>query len=105
MTDREARPAETGETRISLPPSVDGDFQVFVNGVLQEPGVGFERLGRTLVFPRALVPEVKMSKLKWVLVSFGITAGNQKHDSVDIAYTHQGRRLVATGLLTQTPAP
>ena len=38
-----------------------------------------------------------MSKFQWVLVSIGI-GGYKKHDSVDVIYMRDGRRLVASGL-------
>ena len=38
-----------------------------------------------------------MSRRQWALVTVGI--GNyRKHDSVDVIYEKEGRRLVATGL-------
>ena len=68
-----------------------------MNGIIQQPGVDFELDERALVFPRQLVPEVKMSRRQWALVTVGI--GNyKKHDSVDVIYEKDGRRLVATGL-------
>ena len=94
----------TGESRFDLPPYVEEPLEVYLNGILQRPGVDFELLGRTLVFPRTLEPEVKLSKLQWVLVALGVTGSHKKYDSVDVIYQHEGRRLVATGL-TPTANP
>jgi hypothetical protein len=99
---RETSPAQAV---IDLPAAVTGPFEVYLNGILQQPGVDYQVDDRTLVFPRTLVSEIKMSKLDWVKVTFGI--GNYaKHDTVDIAYRHEGRALVATGLQPRglTPA-
>jgi hypothetical protein len=96
----------TPEAVIDLPPAVTGPFEVYLNGILQQPGVDYQVDDRTLIFPRPLVSEVKMSKLDWVKVTIGIGA-YAKHDSVDIAYRHEGRALVATGLQSRRsdPAP
>ena len=68
-----------------------------MNGIVQQRGTDFQLVERALVFPRELVPEVKMSRRQWALVTVGI--GNyKKHDSVDVIYEKDGRRLVATGL-------
>ena len=85
------------ETWVELPPYVEEPFEVFVNGIPHQVGVDFELRDRALVFPRELVPEVQMSKLQWVLVGIGI-GGYKQHDSVDVIYRRDGRRLVASGL-------
>ena len=85
------------ESWIDLPAYIDRPLEVYVNGIVQQLGVDFELIERTLAFPRELVPEVKMSRRQWALVTVGI--GNyRKHDSVDVIYEKDGRRLVATGL-------
>jgi hypothetical protein len=87
------------ETRFELPPTVAEPLEVYLNGILQQPGVDFQLAGRTLIFPRVLEPEVKLNKLQWVLVALGVTGSHKKHDSLDVIYEHEGRRLVATGLM------
>jgi hypothetical protein len=89
---------ETSQAWVELPPLVHGEFQVYVNGIEQQRGADYELDGRILVFRRPLVPEVKMSRLQWARVSLGIAGTYRKHDSVDVVYEHEGRRLVATGL-------
>ena len=95
--DGSSAPEEQTESWIDLPAYIDVPLDVYVNGIVQQPGVDFELVERALVFPRELVPEVKMSRRQWALVTVGI--GNyRKHDSVDVIYEKDGRRLVATGL-------
>jgi hypothetical protein len=96
--DAEASTTESAaESWIDLPGYVETPLEVYVNGIVQQPGTDFELVERALVFPRELVPEVKMSRRQWALVTVGI--GNyRKHDSVDVIYEKDGRRLVATGL-------
>ena len=83
---------------IDLPAGVDGDFDVYVNGILQQPGTDYRIEGRTLVFPRHLQPEIPMSKLQLLRALLGIAGTYRKHDAVDVAYRHGGKNLVATGL-------
>src|SRR4030095_7243851 len=45
------------ESRVELPPAVPEDFEVYVNGVRQEPGRDFSVHGGTLVFTRPLAHE------------------------------------------------
>ncbi len=40
-------------SRVELPPEVGDVFEVFVNGVPQQPGVDFDQVGRSLVFQRS----------------------------------------------------
>jgi hypothetical protein len=92
MTD-----AAASESWVDLPSFVEEPLEVYVNGIEQQPGTDFELRERALVFPRELVPEVKMTKFQWVLVTVGV-GGYRKHDSVDVIYRREGRRLVASGL-------
>ena len=55
---------------VPLPAGVTEPFEVYVNGVRQEPGVDFSELGGT----------------------------SRKNDSVDVVYEAGGRRVVASGL-------
>ncbi len=87
----------SGESWVELPAYVEEPFEVYVNGIAQHAGVDFELRDGALIFPRELVPEVKMSKFQWVLVTVGI-GGYKKHDSVDVIYQRDGRRLVASTL-------
>jgi hypothetical protein len=91
------QPSERVEAWVDLPAFVETPLEVYLNGIPQQAGADYQLVGRTLVFPRELVAEVKMTKLQWVLVTFGI-GSYKKHDSVDVIYERDGRRLVASGL-------
>lgn len=86
------------ETWYDLPAGIQEPFEVFVNGVPQQPGADYRHVQGALVFPRALAPEPEMSRLKWALGILGIAGSYGKHDTLDVVYHHDGRRLVATGL-------
>ena len=88
-------------SRVDLPAHVPIDFQVFVNGVEQQPGVDFELVGRSLVFPRPIAQEGKLGFLRWTAMWLGIAGSYRKHENVDIVYDVAGRRQVATGLRPQ----
>ena len=93
-------PAAPIESLVDLPDGVEIDdkFDVYINGILQEYATDYQIEGRTLVFPRNLAPEIKMTKLQVLRAALGIAGTYKKYDTVDITYVHEGRRLVATGL-------
>jgi hypothetical protein len=91
-----------GRSRIELPADVPAEFQVYVNGVRQHPGTDYDVLGRTLVFSRSLAHEGPLGKLRWASMFLGVAGTYRRHDSVDVVYEREGRRVVATGL---TPEP
>ncbi len=85
--------------RVKLPPFVGENFEVYVNGVLQQRGRDFERAGDELVFPRPLAQEGRLGFWRWASIFFGVAGTYRKHETVDVVYTgRDGRRLVATGL-------
>ena len=96
MNDR--KDAAATESLVDLPAAVDAEFDVYVNGILQKRGIDYRLEGRILVFPRRLVPEVKLTKLQLLRAVLGIAGTYGKYDCVDVAYQHAGRNLVATGL-------
>jgi hypothetical protein len=81
---------------VRLPASVKEPFQVYLNGVLQRPGVDYERDGDVLRFPRRLARD-RVSGWRWMLGAFGIGTYRQD-DSVDISYERDGRPRLAEGL-------
>jgi hypothetical protein len=89
---------QLGESWFDLPAQIETPLEVFVNGIEQKAGVDYRLVEGALVFPRALEPEVKLSKVQWVLVALGVTGSHKKYDSVDVVYEQAGRRLVATSL-------
>ena len=89
-------------SRVELPPEVPEEFEVYVNGVPQEARRDYRVQGRTLVFNRELQQEGKLGAARWTSIFLGVAGTYRKHDSVDVVYRRDGRRMVATGL---TPEP
>jgi len=87
---------------VRLPASVEEPFEVYVNGVRQEPGVDFERCGEILSFPRELARD-QVSGWRWLLGAFGVGTYRQD-DSVDVRYEQDGRSFVAQQLAIE-PGP
>jgi hypothetical protein len=85
-------------SRVELPSDVPEEFEVFINGVRQEPGSDYRVLGRALVFTRSLAQEGRLGPLRWASMFLGVAGTYRKHDTVDVVYERDGRRVVATGL-------
>jgi len=67
-----------------------------VNGVPQQPGRDFDRLGDTLVFRRTLAREGRLGPIRWLSMLLGVAGTYRKHESVDVVYeTASGRKLAA----------
>jgi len=88
----------SAHTRVELPAYVPAEFEVYVNGVRQEPGRDFHLEGRSLVFPRPLAEEGKLGFWRWASMWLGIAGTYRKHETVDVVYSSGGRRMVETGL-------
>jgi hypothetical protein len=86
------------ESRVDLPPDVPEEFEVFVNGVRQEPSRDYRVQGRMLVFNRQLHHEGKLGKARWTSIFLGVAGTYRKHDSIDVVYERGGQKAVATGL-------
>ena len=82
-------------SQIELPDSVTVPFEVYVNGVPQQPGEDYDLVGSTLVFDRPLAREGKLGFWRWLSLFLGVAGTYRKNDSVDVAYTLNGRRLVS----------
>jgi len=89
---------EVKTSRVELPAGVGEVFDVFVNGVLQRPGVDFEQRGRELVFRRELVDEGRLGFWRWLSLFLGVAGTYRRNDVVDVVYDAGGRRVVETGL-------
>jgi hypothetical protein len=85
-------------TRAQLPVGVEGNFEVFVNGVVQQPGRDFRREGDELVFDRQLAREGRLGFWRWLSLFLGVAGTYRQNDSVDVVYERDGRRVVATSL-------
>ena len=81
---------------MQLPAGIGSHFQVFVNGVPQQEGRDFRRLGNELVFEARLAQEGRLGFWRWLSLFLGVAGTYRKHDNVDIVYTHEGRREVAS---------
>jgi hypothetical protein len=85
-----------GGSRVELPPAVGDRYEVYVNGVLQQPGKDFDRIGGTLVFRRELAREGRLGPIRWLSMLLGIAGTYRKHETVDVVYEEGGRRTVAS---------
>jgi hypothetical protein len=83
-------------SRVHLPASVGDSYEVYVNGIRQEPGRDFDRLGDQLVFRRALAQEGRLGPIRWLSMLLGVAGTYRKHETVDVVYEADGRRSVAT---------
>jgi hypothetical protein len=85
-----------GGSRVQLPLGVGDRYEVYVNGVPQQPGQDFDRLGDTLVFRRALAREGRLGPVRWLSMLLGVAGTYRKHEAVDVVYERDGRRTVAS---------
>jgi hypothetical protein len=83
-------------TRVDLPPHVSEPFAVFVNGVEQVRGRDFDVVGRALLFERTLEREGRLGFWRWLSLFLGVAGTYRRHDTVDIVFTHEGQRAVAS---------
>jgi hypothetical protein len=82
-------------SRVDLPPHIQPPYDVFVNGVPQLEGSDYEVVGATLLFPRVLAREGKLSFWRWLSMLLGIAGTYRKHEAVTVVFNHDGRRMVA----------
>jgi hypothetical protein len=89
---------EKSRTILDLPRHVQRPYDVYVNGVAQTEGADFEVFGSALVFERPLARAPRLGFWRWVFVlCFGIVVGGyDPHDTIDVVYTLNGRRTVAS---------
>jgi hypothetical protein len=88
---------------VPLPVDVTEPFEVFVNGVRQEPGSDYTVEAGALRFSRPLSHEGRLGLLRWASMFFGVAGTYRKNDSVDVVYDVGGRRTVASGLPISPP--
>jgi hypothetical protein len=69
---------------VTLPPGVGSRYEVYLNGVLQEPGADYAVAGSRLIWDRELRKD-KVSGWRWFLGAWGVGTYRQ-NDSVDIRY-------------------
>jgi len=85
-----------GNSRVQLPVGTGDSYEVYVNGVPQEPGRDFDRIGDELVFRRALAQEGRLGPVRWLSMLLGVAGTYRKHETVDLVYDEGGRRTVAS---------
>ena len=81
---------------MELPEQATGSFDVFVNGVPQEEGVDYDRIGRMLVFRRELAEEGRLGFWRWLSLFLGVAGTYRRNDTVDVVFTRDGRRAVVS---------
>ena len=87
-----------GRTRVELPAGLGEQFEVYINGIRQQPGKDFRREGNELVFDRSLAREGRLGFWRWLSLFLGVAGTYRQNDSVDVIYEVNGRRTVATKL-------
>ena len=83
-------------TRIDLPSHVTRPFEVFVNGIPQIEGTDYELVGSALLFAETLSREGKIGFWRWLRMGLGIAGTYRKNDTIDVVFSLNGRRVVAT---------
>jgi len=83
-------------SQVDLPDGVGESFDVFVNGVQQQPRVDFDQVGRTLVFHRELRKEGQLGFWRWLSLFLGVAGTYRRNDTVDVVYTAGAQRVVAS---------
>ena len=81
---------------VKLPRDVGEEFEVYVNGVLQQPDLDFYVDRRALLFERPLRKD-HVSGWRWLLGAWGVGTYRQD-DTVDVRYEHDGEMRVAHAL-------
>lgn len=84
--------------RVPLPKGAHEPFAVYLNGVEQRAGVDYRVEGRVLCFTKPLAKEGRLGPIRWLSMLLGIAGTYRKNDSVDVVYSVEGKRVVATGL-------
>jgi hypothetical protein len=86
------------ESRVALPGRLQGQLEVYVNGVRQREGLDFVRTGGELVFRRRLAHEGRLGFWRWLSLFLGVAGTYRQNDTVDVVYEVDGRRTVESGL-------
>jgi hypothetical protein len=84
--------------QVTLPPGVTEPFEVYLNGVRQEPGRDYRIEDGQLRFERRLTTEGRLGFWRWLSLFLGVAGTYRQNDSVDIVYQADGRRTVASGV-------
>ncbi|HST54752.1 MAG TPA: hypothetical protein VLJ42_02515 [Solirubrobacteraceae bacterium] len=71
-------------SKVTLPQAVRAPYEVYLNGVRQQPGVDFSARAGVLYFEQELRKDA-ISKRRWLLGAWGVGTYRQ-NDSVDVRY-------------------
>lgn len=88
---------------MQLPAGAGESFEVYLNGVPQQPGRDYRREGDELLFERPLAREGRLGFWRWLSLFLGVAGTYRQNDSVDVVYQVGGRRHVASGLPLREP--
>ena len=83
-------------SRVRLPAVVGDRYEVYLNGVPQQLGRDFDRIGDELIFRRQLAQEGRLGPIRWLSMLLGVAGTYRKHEDVDVVYERDGRRTVAS---------
>jgi hypothetical protein len=81
---------------VKLPHDIGEDFEVYLNGVLQQPNVDFYVDRHALIFDRQLRKD-RISGWRWLLGAWGVGTYRQD-DTVDVRYEADGEMRVKHAL-------
>ena len=83
---------------------VGDSYEVYVNGVRQEPGRDFDRSATSSSSAASLAQEGRLGPIRWLSMLLGVAGTYRKHETVDLVYEVGGRRTVAT-LVPKSSSP
>ena len=83
-------------SQVDLPSYVGDSYEVFVSGVPQVEGTDYTVVGRSLLFNRTLAREGKLGLMRWLSMLLGVAGTYRKHDTIDVVFTLDGQRKVAS---------
>lgn len=90
-------------SQVTVPSYVGQTFEVYVNGVRQQPGVDYRQLGDRLVFERELRSEGRLGFWRWFSIVLGVAGTYRRNDVVDVVYQGANGRSVVS--LLPEPVP
>lgn len=81
---------------VNLPRDVGDDFEVYINGVLQQPDIDYKVDRYALIFDRPLRTD-RISRWRWFLGAWGVGTYRQD-DTIDLRYEADGEMRVKHAL-------
>ena len=84
--------------RVPLPEGAETVLEVYVNSITQQEGTQYRRDGDALLFSAPIRREEKLGWFRWTVLFIGIAGSYGQNDSVDVLYTCEGKRILASAL-------